>query len=164
MGPQDGRLLELGGIGVRYMIAGDETGGRFSLVEHPLQPRVLAAPMHRHANEDEYSFVLSGRVGMQLGDETLFAGPGSLVRKPRGEWHTFWNAGDDPASLLELISPAGFERYFEEIAGYLTPDGPPDLDLLVAAAKGYGLEFDMESVPGLIAAHGLVSDDLPPEG
>src|SRR5204862_176929 len=83
--------------------------------------RALAAPLHRHRNEDEYSYVLEGRVGVQLGEETLEAGPGELVFKPRGQWHAFWNAGDEPARLLEVISPAGFEHYFEEIAALLPP-------------------------------------------
>ena len=68
--------------------------------------------MHTHRNEDEYSYVLEGRLGVQLGDEVLEAGPGELVFKPRGVPHAFWNAGDEPLRLLELISPAGFENYF----------------------------------------------------
>ena len=75
--------------------------------------------MHMHEREDEYSFVLEGRVGVQIGDEVAEAGPGELVAKPRGIPHSFWNAGDEPARLLELISPAGFERYFEELAPHL---------------------------------------------
>ena len=53
-------------MGVRFMLAGDETGGGFSLVEHPIPPRALAAPLHRHSREDEYSFVLEGRLGAML--------------------------------------------------------------------------------------------------
>ena len=75
----------------------------------------LAAPLHRHAREDEYSYVLEGSMGALLGDEELVAGPGDLVFKPRNQWHTFWNAGDAPARILEIISPAGFEKYFDEL-------------------------------------------------
>ena len=60
MGPRDGKSVELGAIGARFMIWGEETGGGFSLVEHPIPPRTLAAPVHRHPKEDEYSFVLEG--------------------------------------------------------------------------------------------------------
>jgi mannose-6-phosphate isomerase-like protein (cupin superfamily) len=97
------------------MIDGSEAGERFSLVEHPLGPRALAAPLHRHNREDEYSFVLEGRMGALLGDEVLEAGPGDLVFKPRQQWHTFWNAGEEPCRILEIISPAGFERFFREL-------------------------------------------------
>src|SRR6266545_2927486 len=107
LGPAEGRLGFLGSIGVRFMIDGGETGGGFALVEHPMSPRALGAPIHRHAREDEYSYVLEGRFGALLGDQVLEAGPGSLIFKPRQQWHTFWNAGDAPARILEIISPAG---------------------------------------------------------
>ena len=90
-----------------------------------MPPRALAAPLHRHNREDEYSFVLEGRMGALLGDDVVEAGPGDLVYKPRGQWHTFWNAGDEPARILEIISPAGFEQFFAELAP-LAAGGAPD--------------------------------------
>lgn len=101
LGPKDGRIGDLGSLGVRFMVGGGESGGGFSLVEHPLAPRMLAAPMHRHSREDEYSFVLEGRVGALLGDAVVYGEPGDLIFKPRNQWHTFWNAGDKPARILE---------------------------------------------------------------
>jgi mannose-6-phosphate isomerase-like protein (cupin superfamily) len=116
LGPRDGKCGFLGSIGVRFMIDGIESGGGFSMVEHPMSARVLAAPLHRHSREDEYSYVVAGRVGALLGDEVLIASPGDLVFKPRNQWHTFWNDGEEPARLLEIISPAGFERFFAELS------------------------------------------------
>ena len=150
----DGRLGWLGGFGVRFMIPGVDSNGGFSLVEHPLEPRALAAPLHRHSREDEYSFVLSGRVGALLGDEVVHGGPGDLIYKPRGQWHTFWNAGADRASLLEIISPAGFETYFEELLA-LVADGKPDPAHIAPIAQRYGLEIDPSSIPALCARFGL---------
>jgi hypothetical protein len=60
IGPDEGRAVDFGGLGVRFMVGCEDSGGGFALVEHPLEPRVLASPMHRHSNEDEYSFVLEG--------------------------------------------------------------------------------------------------------
>jgi mannose-6-phosphate isomerase-like protein (cupin superfamily) len=156
VGPADGKVGSLGSIGVRFLIDGDESGGGFSLVEHPMPPRALAAPMHRHSREDEYSFVLEGRVGALLGEELLFGEPGDLIFKPRDQWHTFWNAGDTPARILEVISPAGFERFFDELVERGGDGGPPDPDLLLALAASYGLELDLSSIPGLLEQHGLV--------
>jgi mannose-6-phosphate isomerase-like protein (cupin superfamily) len=132
LGPKDGKAGRLGSIGVRFLIDGDVTGGGFSLVEHPMPPRALGAPLHRHSREDEYSFVLEGRVGALLGEEVVYGEPGDLIFKPRGQWHTFWNAGTDPALILEVISPAGFERYFEELVDLLQQAGPPDPDALAS--------------------------------
>jgi mannose-6-phosphate isomerase-like protein (cupin superfamily) len=149
VGPKDGKAGFLGSIGVRFMIDGDEAGGGFSLVEHPMSPRALAAPLHRHGREDEYSYVLQGRVGAMLGDEVLVASAGDLIFKPRNQWHTFWNAGDEPARILEIISPAGFERFFAELVdlGGVTRVEPQTLADLAAR---YQLEIDPESVSGLV--------------
>src|SRR5881392_883698 len=123
--PTEGKEGFLGSIGVRFLIDGSEAGERFSLVEHPMSPRALAAPLHLHTREDEYSFVLEGRMGALLGDDVVYAEPGDLVFKPREQWHTFWNAGDEPARVLEIISPAGFEQFFDELSSR-PADGPPD--------------------------------------
>jgi mannose-6-phosphate isomerase-like protein (cupin superfamily) len=149
VGPQDGRSGFLGSIGVRFMIDGEEAGGDFSLVEHPMPPRALAAPLHRHAREDEYSFVVEGRMGALLGDEVLEAGPGDLVFKPRNQWHTFWNAGDEPCRILEIISPAGFERFFDELVD-LGGAANVEPEVFGELAARYELEVDPDSIPGLL--------------
>jgi quercetin dioxygenase-like cupin family protein len=142
-------------LGNRYLLRGDETGGRFALLEHTIPPRALAAPIHTHEREDEFSLVLEGRVGAQVGDDVLVAGPGDLIRKPRGVPHAFWNAGDGEARLLELISPAGFEAYFAEMAPILNAAGPPDVGALREVQGRYGLTMDMISVDRLAREHGL---------
>jgi mannose-6-phosphate isomerase-like protein (cupin superfamily) len=154
VGPRDGKAGFLGSIGVRFMIDGAETAERLSLVEHPLPPRALAAPLHKHTREDEYSFILEGRMGALLGDEVLEAGPGDLVFKPRDQWHTFWNAGDEPCRILEIIAPAGFERFFEELVdmGGVAAVEPEALEEL---NDRYGLLMDPGSIPGLLERFGL---------
>ena len=144
----------LGSIGVRFLIDGPQAGERFSLVEHPMSPRALAAPMHLHTREDEYSFVLEGRMGALLGDEVVEAGPGDLVFKPRNQWHTFWNAGDEPCRILEIIAPAGFERFFRELSDLGGAIGA-DPDELTALGARYGHYFKLDSVPELLERFGL---------
>jgi mannose-6-phosphate isomerase-like protein (cupin superfamily) len=154
VGPSGGKAGFLGSIGVRFMIDGAETAEHFSLVEHPMSPRALAAPLHRHTREDEYSFVLEGRMGALLGEEVVYADAGDLVFKPRRQWHTFWNAGDQPCRILEIISPAGFEDFFSEVVdlGGVTHASP---DALGALCTRYELEMDPDSVPGLIERFGV---------
>jgi mannose-6-phosphate isomerase-like protein (cupin superfamily) len=152
--PNNGREGFIGSIGVRFMIDGHEPDERFSLVEHPMSARALAAPLHRHTREDEYSFVLEGRMGALLGDEVVEAGPGDLVYKPRNQWHTFWNAGDEPCRILEIISPAGFERFFEELVdlGGIAQATP---EQFVELTGRYALEVQPDTIPELLERFGL---------
>jgi mannose-6-phosphate isomerase-like protein (cupin superfamily) len=149
VGPSDGKEGFLGSIGVRFIIDGFVTGERFSLVEHPLSPRALAAPLHLHTREDEYSFVLQGRMGALLGDEVVEAGPGDLVFKPRNQWHTFWNAGDEPCRILEIISPAGFERFFQELVD-VGGVAQADPEAFAQLRERYGLEMQPDTLPELL--------------
>lgn len=148
---------QLVAMGARFVMDGGDADGRFGLIEHPIVPRGLAAPMHLHTREDEYSFILEGRWGFQLGDEVVYGEPGDLVFKPRNVWHSFWNASDQPARLLEIISPSGFEHYFVELSELFRTHGPDRPDLFVELNARYGLEMDFESIEGLVAAHGLVA-------
>jgi quercetin dioxygenase-like cupin family protein len=149
--PADRETLLAGPLGAIRLLAGDS----FSLVEHPLAARALGAPVHTHRHEDEYSYVLEGRIGVELGGETFEASAGDLVLKPRGVPHAFWNPTDEPARILELIVPGGFERYFAELGQILGQPGPPDLAALGAVAARYGLDLEPESIGRLATAHGL---------
>jgi quercetin dioxygenase-like cupin family protein len=154
LGPKDGKLGFLGTVGVRFMISDAESGGGFALVEHPMSPKALAAPLHKHTNEDEYSFVIEGQCGALLGDEVLIGNPGDLIFKPRNQWHTFWNAGDTPCRILEIISPAGFEKYFEELSD-MGGASPENMPRLVELAARYKLEVKPETIPELLQRFSL---------
>jgi quercetin dioxygenase-like cupin family protein len=154
LSPREGKSVWLGGLGVDFKIAGEQTGGLFSIVEHPIDPGVLVPP-HTHTREDEFSYVLEGEVGARIGDQVLQATPGCYIVKPRGVLHTFWNAGPQPARLLEIISPAGFEKFFMELADLLGGDGPPDFEKIAQLGNRYGQTYDMNWVPELTAKYNL---------
>lgn len=147
--------FDFGGLGVEWKIDGALTDHRFAVVHHPMAPRALAAPLHRHHNEDEFSFVLEGTLGALLGDEVVEAGPGSWVRKPRDQWHTFWNAGESECRIIEVITPAGFEDYFREVA-----QAWGDLERFGEINAKYSLDMDFDSVPGLCERFGLTFPEL----
>jgi len=150
----EGRLVSMGGIGVKFKITGEETGHAFSIVEHPLEPRTLV-PHHIHHDTDEYSYVVEGQFGARVGDEIFLADPGDYVLKPRGIPHTFWNPTDKPARLVEIISPAGFEKFFAE-AGELFKNTRPDPAKIQALSSKYhaSLGWD-EWVPELTKKYKL---------
>ena len=164
VGPSDGRLADLGSIAARMMIWTEEVpGGSFSLVEHPMPPRRLAAPIHKHSREDEYSYVLEGRMGALLGDDVVYAEAGDTVFKPRDQWHTFWNAGDTPCRILEIIAPGGFEHFFDEL-GSAIESGTAGPEKLGELGDKFGIEFQPESVARLCEEHGLEHPMLNPVG
>ena len=149
--PQNqGDSFDFGGLGVCWKIDGDASQQRFAVVHHPIAPRALAAPLHFHHNEDEYSYVLKGRLGALLGDDVVTAEPGTWVFKPRRQWHTFWNAGEEPCEIIEVISPGGFENYFREVAAAWG-----DVAKFAEINEKYHLEMDFESVPRLCERFGL---------
>ena len=104
IGSGDGPSGSIGGLGVRFLVGGDASGG--GVRDRGASPRArgaLAAPCHRHTRGDGYSFILAGRVDARLGDRVVVGEPGDLIVKPRNEWHTLWNAGDAEARVLEII-------------------------------------------------------------
>ena len=164
IGPRDGKFVDLGSVGVRFMVWGAETGGSFSLVEHPIPPRTLAAPLHRHDREDGYSYVLEGRMGALLGGEVVYAEPGDLVFKPRQQWHTFWNAGDEPCRILEIISPSGFEHFFNEMGDTIAATdakGPGDVLPNSDLPERYAIEFQPERTAEICQTYGVRFPGLP---
>jgi quercetin dioxygenase-like cupin family protein len=154
LGPGDGEVAGAPDSRTdRFMIDSKDTGGRFSVVEHTLPPHVLAAPLHYHSREDEYSYVLEGRLGALLGGQEVYAEAGDLVFKPRGEWHTFWNPGDTTTRILELISPGGFEDLLRELG---TLGDEPDPATLSALDTRYGVkEANFERTAAILQRYGL---------
>jgi gentisate 1,2-dioxygenase len=96
--------------------------------------------------------VLTGRIGAVLGGEEVFGDPGDLIFKPRGQWHTFWNATDEPAVVLEIISPGGLEELFKSFATVTEKIEPAEL--ITMAAK-YHCDIDLEATFPLIQRYGL---------
>jgi mannose-6-phosphate isomerase-like protein (cupin superfamily) len=146
-----GSPFSFGPITGHFKIAGAATERRFVVAQMPaIPPHSLAAPLHRHHNEDEYTYVLDGTLGVMAGDDVVTAGPGTWIVKPRGEWHTFWNPGDASCGIIEIVSPSGFERYFDEVAAV-----GGNLDRLVKINTKYSIDMRFESVPELCKRFGL---------
>ncbi len=156
--PDQAQSVQLGGTGVVFRLNGQVTGGSFAVVEHPLRPKTLAAPIHTHTFEDDYSYILEGEITFLLGDQLLKAKPGDWVCKPRGIPHTFWNGSPTLARILEIISPAGFEQYFQEMAVSVSNQ---DREQMARIREKYGLISDMASVPILCREYRLSLEGQP---
>jgi mannose-6-phosphate isomerase-like protein (cupin superfamily) len=144
---------DLAGRVNRYLIESPDSDRLVALVEHILPPRMLAAPVHRHTREDEYSIVLEGQLGVFQDGEEVIATPGDIVFKPRGHWHTVWNAGDGQLRLLEVITPGGLEDAFRRLA---EPGGEYDAATLPPLVAEYGGEVDFDRTLPLVKRLGLI--------
>jgi quercetin dioxygenase-like cupin family protein len=153
-GENRGKSFQAGGMGVLFKIFGSETGEALAVVEHPVDPRRLIPP-HTHSDVDEYSYILEGEIGARIGDRVISAPRGTYVLKPRGIMHTFWNATDRPARLLEILSPAKFEKFFEEMGDLMKNAGPETPQLLGARAAAHNTMMSMEWVEELKSTYGL---------
>ena len=170
VGPGEGLHAPLGALGSVHKAPAALTEGRIAVVEHTLPPRQLAAPLHRHSREDELSIVLDGTLGALLGDHEVTAGTGSYVYKPRGQWHTVWNAADTPLRFIELLIPGGVDRYFQQISSMLQAACAPDSAAIQRMSAEYGIEFNFASVPALCQRFAVTfgydsstRDPIPPE-
>jgi uncharacterized cupin superfamily protein len=129
-----------------------------------MSARALGAPLHRHTHEDEYSYVLEGRVGALLGESVVVGGRGDLIFKPRQQWHTFWNAGDEPCRILEIISPSGFEHFFKEMGDTIAvtdAKGPGDVLPNSDLPERYAIEFQPERTAEICQKYGVRFPGLP---
>jgi quercetin dioxygenase-like cupin family protein len=145
----------MGGLVVQLKVESDRAGGVFAVTEQGLDAGRLIPP-HRHENEDEYSFVFDGTIGARIGDDELEAVRGSYIVAPRGLFHAYWNATDEPVRFLSIISPSGFERFFEEFGEAFKANDPE----VVATRRRqlgakYGLEYEPTWIPRLNDRYGV---------
>jgi quercetin dioxygenase-like cupin family protein len=117
--PDHGRRLP-GDFEVVVKVRAEHTDGVVAVIEETVPSRRLISP-HTHQN-DVWVYVLSGEVGILVGDQIDVARAGSWALKPRNVVHAMWNAGTVPARVIEVLTPAGTERWFEEIAGLADGD------------------------------------------
>ena len=148
--PGEGRAIP----GVVFKIYARETRGAFSIVEHPLAPRILIPP-HTHEAADQVSYVLEGTAGMRIGDDDFVCEPGAYVVKPRAVPHTLWNPTDAPMRIMEITTPGNFEGFFEGMGEIFAHPGPERPQRLRDLGSRYATSFFMDWVPDLIARHGL---------
>ncbi len=152
--PGEGEIGDLGAIGVHFKLWGKDTDGKLSIVEHPF-PVGAFVPPHRHTREDEYTIVTEGEIGFRSGSREAVLGAGGYITKPRGEAHAMWNAGETPARMIEIISPAGFEDFFHELA-HLVSAGETPVDGGAELTQRYGLYFEeTDWWPDVVARFGL---------
>ncbi len=144
-------------LGTTYKVLSNSVNGSAAIVEHTVEPKSIGAPMHKHTHEDEISYVLEGELSVIQGGNVQIARPGEYIVKPRGIFHTFWNAGNERIRFIEVISPGNFEYYFAELAPFLESGKPAQMDKVRETGAKYGLIVDPTGAEEIIKKYGLSS-------
>jgi quercetin dioxygenase-like cupin family protein len=110
-----------GSFKVTIKVRSDHTNGVMSVVEETLPPKALVPP-HVHKN-DVWVYVQSGEIGALVGESIVAAKKGEWILKPRDVQHSMWNPGLKPATVIEILTPGGTEKWFEEITALKHGDG-----------------------------------------
>ena len=144
--PGEGKTISLLGVTIRYMTTRADTQGAWSLLEYTAPPHFAGSPLHWHRRTAEAFYVLEGAVTIQVGERTIKAAAGAFVLVPTSVVHTFSNPEDELARFLTLVSPGGFERYFEELAALVKsePQWPPADPRKLAVL---GAKYDIHTPP-----------------
>ncbi len=144
--PGEGASFWVAGGSITQKLASEDTDGTFALLEEINQPEG-GPPPHINHREDEAFYVLEGELEFMVDGHPIRAIAGSVVYVPRGKPHAFRNVGTTPSRMLILATPAGMEKFFEEVGDPVTdPSAPPpfgraEVEKILAAAPKYGLEM-----------------------
>jgi len=145
------------GMDMAHKVDAHRLGGRLLIMEGQVAPGVLIPP-HTHTREDECSYVISGRVMFQVDEDIVTADAGSYVIKPRGVSHAFWNPGSEPARVMELLVPATFGHYYDEVGAIFADSAKTEQErreALEAHHARYGVTFHWDRVADLVNRFGV---------
>ena len=134
-------------------VRSEDTDGALAVVEHTLPPGYVAMPLHRNTRETATTHVLEGTLTIKLNGRIQRAHAGAWVVKPKGSLHTYWNAGDRPVRFLEVYTPGGMEKYFEEMDALVPRSGEVPIARVMELSRAYGMEIEMESLLDIIETH-----------
>ena len=139
-----------------YLLS-DETGtaSGAAVLQIHLPAKTFGAPPHVHQLEDEHFYILSGEVEFLDREQTISAGPGSLVVLPRGHLHGFWNLTDAPAEMLIIVTPGKFASFFDEVVAVVRAEHPDDPEAVGEIIARVAAEHDVVIHPDKIPESAL---------
>lgn len=149
--PPQGRTIAVVGDVYRFLATGEETNGKYALLE-AIVPPGGGPPPHVHSREEEGFYVLEGEITFTVNGERVVATAGMFANMPVGTPHSFKNESNRPAKMLISVAPAGLEQMFFEVGVPLAEGAttalPPtkvEIEKLLAIAPKYGIEI---RIPG----------------
>jgi quercetin dioxygenase-like cupin family protein len=152
--PGEGTTVRLFGVRFDYKVESADSGGSLAVLEVEIPAKTLVKP-HNHTREDEFSLILAGTVGVRVGDRVLQADAGASLVKPRGTPHAMWNADSTPARVVEILSPGGLERYFQELPPILAHEDGAGPKEYYELAERYGITIQDDWIEELERTYGV---------
>lgn len=140
--PDDKRQFQIAGASYDLKVTGEESGGVCAVVESTIPPHFAGPPAHVHRRTTEVFYIIAGTVALTVGQKTMIARAGDVLRVPPNTVHRLWNPTAAPATYLNFLTPGGFEQYFVELAALMAgePTWPPaDLNQVLALGARYDL-------------------------
>ena len=139
--PASGQVRYHGfGDELTILLDGEQTGGEL-MCATLVTPPGSGPPLHYHDNEDEWFVVIEGRVEFNVDGTLTEAGPGQCAYLPKGVPHAFRNTGDTPLRMVLHTAPAGFEKFFADMAEIFRAEGGPDMDEVIRVSAEYGIHY-----------------------
>jgi quercetin dioxygenase-like cupin family protein len=143
LGPQEYRLstaLDILGEPGLVKLAGSDTNEAVAVV-HLTVPKLSGPPLHRHGREDEWFYVIDGEITWEIDGKRFSGGAGTSAFAPRGTAHAFQNFSDQTAHVLVMVTPAGLERFFEDVTIMNKDLAQPDFERVGKLMQDYGMEL-----------------------
>ncbi len=140
LGPGEGKMVPVPGHKITHKLLGADTDGAYSLLEIELTRD--GPPQHIHKNEDEAFYILEGEIKMLMGERTFRMKAGEFAMVRRGTVHTWCRAEENPAKILALFNPPGFEQFFDDAVDL----DVADTEAYVAKANALAEKYNMEIV------------------
>lgn len=135
---EPGQTVISGSLATTFLVTGDMVDGAYCVTKQTIAPGQLFWP-HVHTTEDQVVVVLSGELGVRVGDTEWTVGPGEVAYRPHGLPHTVWNSGSTPVEMMEITSPGSFDQYLMSMSR---------VGANVDARAALLAEYEVSAVPG----------------
>ena len=142
MEPMQRERIDLGALGVRFLVEAPDSGGSVCVFECDVAANARMPLPHSHDGFEETIYGLTGRTTFTVAGATIELEPGGSICIPRGVVHGFANHGETDAKFLAIISPGVFgAAYFRELADLVAAaaGGPPDAAAIAEVMRRHGL-------------------------
>ncbi|MEX1104458.1 MAG: cupin domain-containing protein [Dehalococcoidia bacterium] len=139
LGPGEGATVWLGTTETSIKVDRALSNGLLFMAEHVFAPGFEGPPAHIHPDMDHTFYVVEGTARFVVDGQESTGGPGTSAFVSRGTPHTWGNASDTPARLIEINVPGGFEEYYAELSRALPQGAPPDPETIRGIMQRHGI-------------------------